>query len=217
VKVIEIPEASKTSAFNAAELAVSSYPRFFLDADVVVPINIFAELSAILNGGEADLVAPRIAFDATECSWAAGAIADVWSSLPHAHDGAFHHLLGVNAEGRKSWGLFPEIIADDTFIETCIPKDRQRVVSRLTVTTWPPQNYRSWIRTRARWAQGQRQLVAKGIGIPRVVSQRRVLISRLFNSSSCLPTMVYLSARVCAIPLGWWYHRHHAKWFRNRH
>ena len=51
VRVIETPVASKTAALNLGDARVSGFPRFYVDADVVLPIASIRRIAASPSRG----------------------------------------------------------------------------------------------------------------------------------------------------------------------
>src|SRR5688572_25787192 len=51
VTVIETDVASKVHALNLGDAAARSFPRFYIDADVVLPLEHLRQLAAVLNDG----------------------------------------------------------------------------------------------------------------------------------------------------------------------
>ena len=51
VRVMETPVASKTSALNLGETEVVGFPRFYVDADVTLPLTSIRRIAARLEGG----------------------------------------------------------------------------------------------------------------------------------------------------------------------
>ena len=57
VRVIETPQASKTAALNLGDARVSGFPRFYVDADVTLPLASVRRIAARLAEGDASRVA----------------------------------------------------------------------------------------------------------------------------------------------------------------
>ncbi len=216
VDVLELPQAGKTLALNAGDAHVSAFPRFYLDADVIVAGDTFRRLSEILTSGHADLVAPHIDFDTSASTWLARAIAEVWLELPHAKTAGFHHLLGVSAQGRSGWNEFPSIIADDDFIVASVPSNRRQIATNVHVTTWPPHTFLAWARVRARWSQGQRQLARLGLDPVRTPGQRSATWSLVATRGMALKALIYMCNRLVSIPVSRWSEYRSTNWFQDR-
>ena len=214
--VIEIAEASKTEALNLGDEAATSFPRFYLDADVIVSVGVFEQLVSALESGRFNLVSPRVLFDKSLSSQIAAMIMGVWECLPHGQTDGFHHLLGLSQQGRQLWGRFPRITGDDAFITSHIPPDRRKVVSEAIVSTWAPRTYWSWIKIRARWARGHRELRELGILEPQTPSQGKALIRLLGRVSSWPGVLLYLSARSFGSIYNFATFRSRVGWYRDR-
>jgi glycosyltransferase involved in cell wall biosynthesis len=191
VRIIEIAEASKANAFNVAEATLRTFPRFYVDADVLLPPKAFSTLVDVLQSDQAELVCPKIHFETATSSWIARKISQTWLALPHAKHAAFHHVLGLSASGRQRWKQFPFILADDAFIEAMIPLEKRKIIDSVTLTTWPPQTFWGWVGVRARWTKGQKQLAALGIITPRVTDQKAALKKLFLDPHMCLGACFY--------------------------
>lgn len=216
VSVLELPLSGKANAINHGETLVKHFPRFYLDADVMIPPNALTRLAEVLSTGQCELASPRIIFDLSQANRLSRWITNTWTALPHSNLGAFHHLLGVSEAGRNRWETLPDIFADDAYIESQIPPTRRQIVDDVRVTTWAPAGYTDWLKVRSRWIQGHVQLRKLGIEIPKVQSQRRHLLLRLLNPVFTVPTIVYLSVRLLAVRYGIAAERSQAVWFHLR-
>jgi glycosyltransferase involved in cell wall biosynthesis len=214
--VVDLAEASKTEALNRGDAVATSFPRFYLDADVVVSVGVFEQLLSVLKSGRFDLVSPHVLFDKSLSSKLAAMIMGVWESLPHGQLDGFHHLLGLSRRGRQLWGRFPRITGDDAFITSHIPTERRKVVTEAVVSTWAPRTYWSWVKVRARWARGHRELREMGIREPQTPSQGKALLRLLGRVSSWPGVLLYLSARSFGLIYNFATRRSRVGWYRDR-
>jgi cellulose synthase/poly-beta-1,6-N-acetylglucosamine synthase-like glycosyltransferase len=202
----------KARAIRLGERHASLLPRFYVDSDVSVSGSDLARLARALRDG-VQLVSPRIAFNLEGASWAARSLSQFWLSLPHGRTGAYHHVLGVSAAARARWGAFPDLMADDLFIESMIEDEEKRVVTDITVTTTPPKRFWQWIRVRIRWQQGIEQLRRARIDPPMVAGQYRAILSGALSPRLCASAILYcasvllsrLLARTGLFESGKWY------------
>src|SRR5687768_15628594 len=67
VRVIVTDVASKVHALNLGDAAARGFPRFFVDADVVLTLDELRRLAARLESGDVLAVAPRFQMDLTNC------------------------------------------------------------------------------------------------------------------------------------------------------
>src|SRR6476619_2539417 len=58
VRVLETPEASKTAALNLGDRVVFGFPRFYVDADVTLPLASVRRIAVRLAKGDALAAAP---------------------------------------------------------------------------------------------------------------------------------------------------------------
>ena len=68
VRVLEIAEAGKTKALNAGDPIASAFPRFYLDADVVLRPGDLRRLAQPLRDGDADMVSPLLDLELSSAS-----------------------------------------------------------------------------------------------------------------------------------------------------
>lgn len=207
----EVAAASKTAALNHGDALCSVFPRFYLDADVRVPVGCFEVLAAALI--DADLVAPRIRFDMAGATGSSRAIAQVWLTLPHAREAAFHHLVGLSRMGRSRWQSFPNVLGDDIFMEAKTPADRRRIVHEASIETAIPRTFFGWVRVRGRWRRGERELARMGLVVPRQGGQKARLLAMLASPRSAWGATAFILVRVLAEPLS---RRSQQGWFTDR-
>lgn len=120
VRVIEIPRPGKASALNAGDAAVGSYPRVYLDADILVTTAGLRRLrSALVDAADPPLAAyPRRELDVRGRPLLVRAYYAVNSRLPAFEDSLFGRgLIALSEDGRHRFDVFPEMIADDLFLD----------------------------------------------------------------------------------------------------
>ncbi|MGN6258726.1 MAG: glycosyltransferase [Solirubrobacterales bacterium] len=158
VTVIELARAEKCRALNAADARVDADIRIYLDADIVLESSAIGELAAALSVEGPYLVQPRIA-PAANAATGVSSFVRIWSSLPYVRN----EVLGVgcyavNAEGRRLWGEFPPLGADDTFVRLRFGSDQKRVVRSATMNVFFPTSLIELVRVRARWCRLGREV-----------------------------------------------------------
>src|SRR5688572_24864616 len=79
VKVVETPIGSKILALNLGDEAATGFPRFYVDADVVLTRAAVEQLAARLDAGSSGVlaVAPRPRFAVDRASWVVRAFYEV--------------------------------------------------------------------------------------------------------------------------------------------
>ncbi|WP_375290151.1 glycosyltransferase family 2 protein [Qipengyuania sp.] len=199
----------KAVAIREGEARARFASRFYVDSDVLIHGADLARLATCLTA-PVELVSPRMVFDLAGVGPQMRRVLMVWLSLPHAQGAAYHHVLGVSAAGRARWGEFPDLLADDAFIESRIPDGRKRVVPDVVVTVRPPRSMTAWLGVRARWHDGHGQMRAMGYAPPHAPGQYRAIAQTLHTPSQWVNVLLYvgsvLAARLLsALPRRGWY------------
>ncbi|WP_416831637.1 MAG: glycosyltransferase [Erythrobacter sp.] len=187
----------KAHAIRLGEQHCSIFPRFYVDSDVWISGDGLARLSACLNDRTL-LVSPRIRFDVTDASPAAAALSRFWLALPHGQSSAYHHVLGIGKALRSRWGEFPDLIADDTFIESLAKDEEKAIIDTVFVTTSPPKSWWAWVQVRVRWQQGINQLVRARHRPPQSQGQTRAILKKAIQPRWALIAVLYISSVVLA-------------------
>ncbi len=158
VQVVELAEGGKPGALNAGDAAVSSLPRVYLDADIVVDAATVRRLVAALEGPLPRVAAPRPRFELAGRPWAVRAFYRVYLKLPYVR----RNLVGlgvyaVSAAGRARFEQFPALTADDLFTQRLFAPD-ERVVTEDEFTIQTPRTLAALVAVRTRVAYGNSEL-----------------------------------------------------------
>ena len=155
--VLDLPEPGKVNALNVAETKVSDGPRVFLDADVIIDKTLIAELASELATASPRYVTGTLRVKQPK-SFITKHYAKCWQRLPFVKSGAVGAgLFSVNQSGRSRWGLFPDIISDDTFVRLNFTKD-ERIEVRANYE-WPMiEGFQNLVRVRRRQDVGVQEI-----------------------------------------------------------
>ncbi len=158
VRVLETPVASKTAALNLADEATQTFPRIYLDADIELIEGALPALVTALTTEDPRVAAPHIRIETAHSSWAVRQFYAIFTRLSYARDGLVGlGVYGLSAAGRGRFDHFPEIQADDTFVQRLFtPMERRTVTGAFVVRA--PQDLRSLLRVRTRVAAGNAAL-----------------------------------------------------------
>jgi glycosyltransferase involved in cell wall biosynthesis len=154
VTVIEIAEASKTAALNAAEAVATSGHRIYLDADAVVSPALIRSLADSLSRAGIEAAVPRPHLVYGDSSWPVRAYYRVSERLPVFRNRLFGRgviALSENARGR--FERFPDITADDMFLDAIVGAD-EKVEIDVEVPVTVPRRTRQLVRRLARAREG---------------------------------------------------------------
>jgi len=179
VKVIEIETSSKAAALNAGDAIAAGFPRFYVDADVVISLDSVRRVAAALERGEGLAAWPEPRTDLSRASWPVRAFYGVWLKLPYNCEGGKvgAGVYALSAEGRSRFGQFPDVINDDGFVRFRFsPRERITVPGAYSVVE-APRTLASLIRVKTRVRMGQFQLQDRFPGQP--VADQKSLVAIL--------------------------------------
>lgn len=164
VLVVEIAEAWKPAALRAGDDAVATTPRLYLDADVVVSGAGIRRLVDQLGTDGLLAVAPTPRYDVAGSSLLLRSHFRIWIALQsrsNAISGTGAML--VSAAGRQRFGIWPDVIADDYFLDGHFAPEEKRRVADVEVVVVLPRRFSACISRRARVRQGNRDVDRAGL------------------------------------------------------
>ena len=150
VRVIETTTSSKTNALNLGDAAAGpTFPRVYMDADVVMRIDHLRALANRLARGDILAAAPLARVVVDGCGLLARWYYDIAGLLPSARDGfGGSGAYALSREGRRRFGQFPNIIADDMYVQSNFKSHEYETVASATTTVFGPVRLRDILRIR---------------------------------------------------------------------
>lgn len=171
VTVVELPRPGKAAALNAAEAVATCFPRIYLDADLcLTPDQVDSLCDALASPVERPhrpalpapppLVAyPRRRMDLHGRPLLVRGYYAINQRLPAFTHGAFGRgVMCVSATGRARFDVFPDVIADDLFLDSVFSGVEKRQVSDVEVLVQAPLRTRDLLRRLERVRRGNRLL-----------------------------------------------------------
>lgn len=158
VQVIDTSVPSKTNALNLADAKARSFPRIYMDADIVLTEGSIGLLKQALSTGTLLAVAPTPHMDFSNANWFVKAYYDIWLSMPFSQAGMMGAGVYVLSEqGRKRFAQFPDVIADDGYVRALFKEhERSRVAGAYAIVRAPASlHFLMKIKTRSRMGQMQ--------------------------------------------------------------
>jgi glycosyltransferase involved in cell wall biosynthesis len=157
VTVIEISEASKIAALNAAEAVAASGHRIYLDADAVVSPELIRSLTDSLSQTGVEAAVPRPQLDYTGSSWPVRAYYTVSERLPVFRNRLFGRgVIALSENARRRFERFPDLTADDMFLDAIVGAD-EKVEIDAVVPVQVPRRTKDLVRRLARVRDGNVQ------------------------------------------------------------
>jgi glycosyltransferase involved in cell wall biosynthesis len=204
VTVLESEVPSKNAALNLGHARATSYPRFYVDADIVMPLDAIRRTASVLTGGKIHGAAPRIRVDLEDRGWPIRAYYKVWLRTPYVKKGMLGSgVYAISEEGGSRFTTFPDIIADDGFARLLFKPDERLTVEDAWFLMTPPETLRSLIHINVRRRVGRFEMTAlhpettKG-----EAKHQRGALYRLFADPTLWPGLaVYLYAKIACIAI----------------
>lgn len=166
VQVLDLPVPGKANALNEGDRAASAFPRIFLDADIVLGPGALANLIEGLSTQKPRVAAPAVRFDTSGASRLVKEYYEIYTRIPYVTEGMVGlGVYGLSQAGRSRFEAFPDLLADDLFIQRLFAPDE-----RLTTEGWfrvvTPRTVRDLIEVRTRVARGNTALAQAADRLP---------------------------------------------------
>lgn len=159
VRVVETRVASKIAALNLGDQAATGFPRFYIDADVVVSVESLRRTAEVLRHGAYLAASPAIRFDLSRSDWLVKAFYAVWQLQPYFDSGRLGAgLYAVSQVGHARLGAFPQITADDEYVRRLFSEAERTTARDATFTVTPPRTLSDLIRIKTRSRRGTNEL-----------------------------------------------------------
>jgi len=164
VEVAELATASKTGALNEGDrLAGDLFPRLYVDADAITDVDSIARLFASLESESPIAVRPSSRPVTTAVSWPVRSYLRARLLIPSSRQWALDHLeghaiYGLNRSARERFGRFPDLLADDAFVDRMFDVDEKIIVTDASVVIPSPPNSLALLRVLTRVYKGNLQL-----------------------------------------------------------
>ena len=161
VRVIEVPAASKVVALNAADAVATAFPRFYVDADVVLPLSSVRSIVAVMKNPTILLASPVACTDTSFGSPTVRAFYNIWLSLPYNRFMVGTGVYAMSKIGRARFGQFPDVISDDGFVRSRFRESERVAVENAPVHVTAPAVLRDLISVKVRSRLGGYELAEK--------------------------------------------------------
>jgi hypothetical protein len=162
VRVVESSIASKTHALNLGDEASSSFPRIYIDADILISVDAIQALVRRLERGDVLAVAPTPDLDLTACSRSVRLYFSIRARLPSACQGlGGSGVYALSEAGRRRFAEFPDVIADDTYVRLQFRPEERETLASVKSTVFPARTIRQLIAVRSRAHAGTSELARR--------------------------------------------------------
>jgi hypothetical protein len=168
VGVISLTEPGKVPALNAGDALAEGFPRIYLDADIVISAAGVRALRDALTGGSDPAGPPVLAvtsrrqLDLSRSPLLVRAYYAINSRLPAFRNALFGRgVVALSAEGRSRFGRFPDVVADDLFLDSLFSAAEKREVASVSSRIAAPRRTADLLRRQIRVRRGNAGLRAQ--------------------------------------------------------
>lgn len=162
VRVVETEIAGKIHALNLGDQATETFPRIYVDADVLISADALRELARRLEAGDVFAVAPRAVPELAGCSRAVRAFYAIRDLLPSADEGiGGSGVYALSQAGRSRFGAFPDVMADDGFVRIQFQPHERATLPGVRSCIFPPRTVGELIAVKTRSHYGSFELARR--------------------------------------------------------
>ncbi|MDQ0371976.1 glycosyltransferase [Cellulomonas humilata] len=161
VRVLDLPAPGKAAALNAGDAVATSNPRIYLDADIATTAaTVRVLVDALTQPGAEGAPTPLVAVPdrhlvltgrplAVRCYFA------IQSRLPAARRGLYGRgMIALSAAGRARFEQFPDVLADDLFLDSLFSATERVVLTSVTTEVETPRRTRDLVARLTRVRRG---------------------------------------------------------------
>lgn len=165
VRVVESPVPGKTAALNLAEEVAHGFPRIYLDADIPATTATVRTVARALDRPGALAAAPARRLDLRGRPLAVRAYYAVHGRLPVLQRALFGRgMVALSAAGRQRFGRFPDVVADDLFLDGLFAPHEKVSVGEVHTTVATPLRTADLVRRLSRVRRGNAELRSQAPG-----------------------------------------------------
>jgi glycosyltransferase involved in cell wall biosynthesis len=160
VCVIELEAPSKSAALRAGDKAAQVFPRLYLDADVVLQGSAARDVLDRLRAG-ALAARPPIRYDSTGASAPVRSYYRARSRVPALLGSLWGAgVYGLSEAGRSRFGAFPDLVADDLWVDLQFAPAEIEIVDCRPVVVAVPRRARDLMLVLRRTYRGNAEILA---------------------------------------------------------
>jgi glycosyltransferase involved in cell wall biosynthesis len=159
INVIETSVASKANALNLGDRAAAGFPRFFIDADVLISGEALTVIEQFVNRTNCLAAAPATRMDLEGCDRLVRWYYQVDQQLPSARYGiGCAGVYVLSEEGRRRFGQFPSIVADDAFVRLHFRPEERVLIDEASAIVRAPRTFKDLLAVMTRVHFGNLEL-----------------------------------------------------------
>lgn len=160
VTVVEVERASKIAALEAGDEEAAAFPRAYVDADVLIDApTLLALADALAEPGGPLVASPRLEVDTSGASWPVRQHYRIWELTDYRRAGHIGSgVYAMSAAGRRRFGRWPDVIADDRFVQQLFLPGERLTLADHTFTVRSARTLGAHLHRSTRIARGNLEL-----------------------------------------------------------
>jgi hypothetical protein len=203
VSVIELDEASKPAALRAGDRHLQTFPRLYLDADVVLPGRTARRVLSALRREGSVAARPPFRYDASRSSALIRRYYRARVRIPAVMRSMWGAgVYGLSTAGRARFAEYPDIVAEDLFVDQHFKPGEIEIVGEEPVVVIAPAKFGDLLRVMRRAYRGAAENRAResAEGTTTTTSSTMRDVGRLAASgpSGMVDALVYVFVAVVA-------------------
>ncbi|GAA4194867.1 hypothetical protein GCM10022219_18910 [Microbacterium oryzae] len=187
VRVFETPVASKTSALNLGDDHATRWPRIYLDADIRVSPEALEPVIRALADGTSLAGRPAFRVNTEEASPLVHAYYRARDRMPSTSGALWGAgAYGLSEEGHGRLGRFPDVTADDLYVDRLFGASEKALPAGAPVEVMPPRSADALVRVLTRNRRGPAEQ-----GVETASSSLRELARTIAGPLTAADALVY--------------------------
>ncbi|MGL3806239.1 WecB/TagA/CpsF family glycosyltransferase [Paeniglutamicibacter sp. R2-26] len=159
IRVIESEVPSKVAALNLADRLTETFPRLYLDADIIITVSALRMTFDYLSSPQALSARPAFDYDVTGAAWPVRAFYRARRRIPSSNQALWGAgAYGVSLAGRRRFDEFPDVTADDLFVDRQFAPTEKTVLPSIPVRVKTPRTVEALLAILRRTYRGQGEL-----------------------------------------------------------
>jgi glycosyltransferase involved in cell wall biosynthesis len=160
VRVYELDKPSKVNAINFADSVLTTFPRVYVDADLIITGRDLLKVAEYLRQPDVYAVAPYMIIDDSHSSLCVKAYHRIWTRLPY-YKTRLGGVFGLSEKARERFSKFPDIIADDAYVRAHFTSNERLVPDDCSFLAMAPKKLSELIKIKTRSRFGNVELNQK--------------------------------------------------------
>ena len=192
VRVLELPVPSKTAALNAGDEAAGSWPRLYLDADIEIHPGAILAVAAELARDGCLAARPAFRYDTVGSTALVRAYYRARSRMASTSTALWGSgAYALSERGHERFTRFPDLTADDLFVDRQFTSTEKRVVDTEPVRVRTPRTPAALLAVLTRQSRGNSEANSASSASSSTRSSTLELVASIRGPLTAFDAVVY--------------------------